>query len=170
VTEPAVPELSEMVRIYADRIQTLNRRVDAAEAQRIAHYIIAKSEKYGVDPRLTFALVKQESNFSRTAVSHAGARGLGQLMPGTAVGLKVYDSFDIEQNLDGTVHYLKGQLDRFGRVSLALAAYNAGPGRVQRAGNAVPNIAETQHYVQVIWRDYCTFAGLDPASGEPAQG
>jgi soluble lytic murein transglycosylase-like protein len=100
----------------------------------------------GLDGRLLAALVWTESNFRPDAVSHAGAYGMSQLMPGTARGLGV-DPRDPVQNLTGGARYLASQLDAFGRVDLALAAYNAGPGRVRGAGNAVPNIVETQLYV-----------------------
>jgi soluble lytic murein transglycosylase-like protein len=100
----------------------------------------------GIDGRLLAALVWTESNFRPDAVSHAGAYGMSQLMPGTARGLGV-DPRDPVQNLQGGARYLAAQLDTFGRVDLALAAYNAGPGRVRGAGNAVPNIVETQLYV-----------------------
>jgi soluble lytic murein transglycosylase-like protein len=100
----------------------------------------------GIDGRLFAALVWTESNFQPDAVSHAGAYGMSQLMPGTARGLGV-DPTDPVDNLRGGARYLAAQLDTFGRVDLALAAYNAGPGRVRSAGNAVPNIVETQLYV-----------------------
>ncbi len=99
----------------------------------------------GVDPRLLASVVWAESDFTPSAVSHAGAIGLGQLMPGTAAALGV-DPRDPADNLRGAARYLREQLDRFGRVDLALAAYNAGPGRVATAG-AIPDIAETRAYV-----------------------
>lgn len=100
----------------------------------------------GIDGRLLAALVWTESNFIPTAVSRAGALGLSQLLPTTAGGLGV-DPYDPVQNLVGGARYLRLQLDRFERVDLALAAYNAGPGRVERAGGSVPRIVETQLYV-----------------------
>ena len=106
----------------------------------------ATAARYGLDGRLLAALVWTESGFRPGAVSHAGAMGLAQLMPGTARGLGV-DPRDPLQNLDGGARYLRSQLDRFGRIDLALAAYNAGPGRVERAGPGIPNIVETQLYV-----------------------
>ena len=106
----------------------------------------ATAARHGIDGRLLAALVWTESGFRPGAVSHAGALGLAQLMPGTARGLGV-DPRDPLQNLDGGARYLRSQLDRFGRIDLALAAYNAGPGRVARAGPGIPNIVETQLYV-----------------------
>ncbi len=108
--------------------------------------IVGAAELVGVDPRLLAALVWSESAFHPGAISHAGARGLAQLMPGTAAGLGV-DPDDPIANLVGGATYLRMQLERFGRVDLALAAYNAGPGRVVAAGNRIPNITETQVYV-----------------------
>ena len=99
----------------------------------------------GVDPALLAALVQHESGFDPEVVSHAGAIGLAQLMPGTAQGLGV-DPHDPIENLRGGARYLREQLDRFGTPELALAAYNAGPNRVAQAGG-VPRIAETQAYV-----------------------
>lgn len=106
----------------------------------------------GIDPALLASLVKHESGFRPDAVSHAGAIGLAQLMPGTARGLGV-DPHDPAANLDGGARYLREQLDRFGTPQLALAAYNAGPNRVAQA-NGVPQISETQRYVQNVMRTY----------------
>lgn len=104
--------------------------------------------RVGLDPTLLAALVQHESNFKQSAVSHAGAIGLAQLMPGTARGLGV-DPHDPLQNLAGGARFLREQLDRFGSVDLALAAYNAGPNRVAQAGG-VPRIAETTRYVSLV--------------------
>jgi soluble lytic murein transglycosylase-like protein len=104
----------------------------------------------GIDPALLAGLVKQESGFNPSAGSPAGARGLTQLMPGTAAGLGVNNVLDPVQSLNGGAKYLKQQLDAFGGdVTKALAAYNAGPGAVQRFGG-VPPYAETQNYVRVV--------------------
>jgi soluble lytic murein transglycosylase-like protein len=112
--------------------------------------ITAAAKKHGIDPALLAGLVKQESNFNPNAGSAAGARGLTQLMPATAAGLGVTDVLDPLQNLDGGAKYLRQQLDAFGGdVTRALAAYNAGPGAVQRYGG-VPPYAETQNYVRVV--------------------
>jgi len=107
------------------------------------------SRRFDLSPSLLEAVVWQESRWREGAVSHAGARGLAQLMPGTARYLGV-DPDDPMDNLEGGARYLREQLDRFdGDLEKALAAYNAGPGRVIRA-NGVPNIRETKAYVAAI--------------------
>jgi soluble lytic murein transglycosylase-like protein len=101
----------------------------------------------GLDPKLLHALVIIESAYSTRAVSPVGARGLTQLMPGTAAELGVRDVFNTEQNLRAGARYLAIQIGRFSDVRLALAAYNAGPNRVARLGR-VPDFTETQNYVR----------------------
>lgn len=103
----------------------------------------------GVPPDLLNAVIGAESGFHSGAVSPTGAQGLMQLMPGTAEALGVADPFDPAQNVLGGARYLREQLDRFGSIDKALAAYNAGPGAVERYGG-VPPYPETQHYVQRI--------------------
>jgi soluble lytic murein transglycosylase-like protein len=123
-----------------------------------AAQIDAAAQKWGVDPALLRGLIRQESGFNPQARSAAGALGLTQLMPGTAAGLGVTDPLDPAQSIDAGTRYLKGQLDRFGGdVSLALAAYNAGPGAVERFGG-VPPYAETQHYVRSVLAHYQAFS------------
>lgn len=102
--------------------------------------------RHRLDPKLLHALVVVESGYRRDAVSSAGAGGLTQLMPETAVALGVADRFDPAANLAGGAAFLAQQLVRFGDLRLALAAYNAGPERVARLGR-VPRIPETQDYV-----------------------
>jgi soluble lytic murein transglycosylase-like protein len=112
--------------------------------------IDAAAQKYGIDPAILKGLVKQESGFNPNAGSPAGAQGLTQLMSGTAAALGVTDVHDPAQSIDGGARYLKQQLDRFGGdYSKALAAYNAGPGAVERFGG-IPPYAETQNYVKSI--------------------
>lgn len=107
------------------------------------------SERYGLSQALLAALVWQESRWRADAVSPAGARGLAQLMPETARYLGV-DPDDPYANLEGGARYLREQIDHFdGDLEKALAAYNAGPGRVEKA-QGVPPIQETQHYVAAI--------------------
>lgn len=112
-------------------------------------FVAYLAKKYDVSPALIEALVWQESRWRPNARSPVGASGLTQLMPGTARELGV-NPWDPYANLEGGVRYLRQQLDRFnGDLEKALAAYNAGPGRVQRAGG-VPNIRETRLYVASI--------------------
>lgn len=113
----------------------------------------AAGARHGVDPRLLALVAERESGFDPTAVSSAGARGLMQLMPATARGLGVQDPFDPVQAVDGAARLLRQHLDRYGNVPEAIAAYNAGPGNVQRHGG-VPPFPETQRYVEWIGARY----------------
>ena len=136
---PPVPEYA-----FADPA-----RHAAAVPPRYAAKIAELSVRYGLSPALMEALVWQESRWNERAVSPVGAQGLAQLMPGTARYLGV-DPDDPFANLEGGARYLREQLDRFGGdIEKALAAYNAGPGRVERAGG-IPNIRETRQYVAAI--------------------
>jgi soluble lytic murein transglycosylase-like protein len=117
------------------------------EKANIAACIKKAADKYDLSPALLQAVVKAESNFQARAISPAGAQGLMQLMPATARELGVEDPFDIEQNINGGAQYLRRMLDQFdGNLKLALSAYNAGPGTVNRYNGNVP-YAETQAYV-----------------------
>lgn len=114
-----------------------------------ADLFTAAAQKYGVDADLLAAVAKQESGFNPKAVSPAGAQGLMQLMPATAQGLGVTNSFDPAQAVDGAARLLSDLLDRFGRTDLALAGYNAGPGAVLRY-DGIPPYPETQNYVRSV--------------------
>jgi soluble lytic murein transglycosylase-like protein len=100
---------------------------------------------------LLSAVARQESGYDATAVSHAGAQGLMQLMPATAQGLGVADPFNPAQAIDGAARLLKDLTTRFGSTQLALAAYNAGPGAVLKY-DGVPPYTETQNYVRSIMK------------------
>ena len=110
------------------------------------------SRTYGVSKSLLLAVAKQESNFNPNSVSHAGAQGIMQLMPGTAKTLGVKNAFDPYENIMGGAKLLRDNIKSFGSVPLALAAYNAGPGAVKKYGG-VPPYKETQDYVKKIMAD-----------------
>ena len=111
--------------------------------------VAAAAARHGLDPKLLHALVLTESAYRPDARSPVGAGGLTQLMPATALELGVKDRFDPVENLMGGADYLARQILRFGDLRLALAAYNAGPARVERLGR-VPDIAETRNYAGTV--------------------
>ncbi len=112
------------------------------------------SNKYGLDPKLVTSIIKAESNFNPDAVSKKGAAGLMQLMPGTAKELGVTNIFNPEENIEGGTKYFRTLLDDFNQnLSLALAAYNAGPETVKKT-NGIPPITETKNYVEKVLKFY----------------
>jgi soluble lytic murein transglycosylase-like protein len=138
--DPQAPELNGLPDTAVDH---------TAGPARWQPRIAELAAKYDISPMLLEALVWQESRWRENAVSPVGARGLAQLMPGTARQLGVNPD-DPHANLEGGARYLREQLDRFGGdLEKALAAYNAGPGRVIRA-NGIPAITETRNYVSAI--------------------
>ena len=127
------------------------------------------ADRYGVDPSLVRAVMRNESGFDPYAVSPKGAQGLMQLMPGTASLMGVNNPFDPEQNIAGGVGYLRHCLDCFGHnVPLAVAAYNAGPGRVARS-QGVPSIPETQAFVKNVMGAYTGRASSPVPEAKPTE-
>jgi soluble lytic murein transglycosylase-like protein len=151
---------AEAMRAYVAAIRYFNPGIDEPEAEQIVNAIIREAWDQQVDPRLVVAIVATESSFDRTARSTAGARGLGQLMPGTAAIDGVTDIENINQNIHGTVLTLKGNIEHYSSLDpqdcfeRAIAAYNAGTGAVDRYGG-VPPYDETVNYVYkviTLWR------------------
>jgi soluble lytic murein transglycosylase-like protein len=121
----------------------------------IDNFIVQSGRRNSVDPLLLYAIMHQESTFKARALSHKGARGLMQLMPGTAVRFGVNSIWDPQQNIEGGTRYMRFLLDKFeGNVELALAGYNAGEGAVMKYGYRIPPYNETQEYVRRISKRY----------------
>jgi soluble lytic murein transglycosylase-like protein len=116
-------------------------------------HVYAAEAQYALPSGLLDALVWTESRYNPLAISKAGAAGLGQLMPGTARDVGVSNRFDPMANIFGAARYLRQMLDKFGVVHLAIAAYNAGPGAVERAGG-IPRNGETPAYVRNVLRNW----------------
>lgn len=143
---------------YRDAIAKLNPRLSKSQVEDITLSILTYSDYYKIDPRLVIALIIAESNFNINATSPKGAMGLGQLMPGTAKGLGVSNAYDPQQNIAGCIKLMSGHLSKYGQLSLALSAYNAGPGAVKKYGG-VPPYRETQNYVAKVTAIYNALCG-----------
>jgi hypothetical protein len=139
---------------YAAVLRTINPKLPLLKAQAYARSVMADAWRTHLDPRFIMSIVTVESRWRAGAVSHAGARGLGQLMPATAASLGV-NAWNAADNLRGTSNYLKTLMDHFAgkpdATRRAIAGYNAGPKAVERF-NGVPPYAETQHYVVKVLR------------------
>jgi hypothetical protein len=134
----------------------------------IDKFITESGERNGVDPRLLYAIMHQESTFKKRALSPKGARGLMQLMPPTAARFGVRNIFDPKENIEGGAKYVRFLLNMFeGDVELALAGYNAGEGAVLKYGRRVPPYRETQNYVRRITQRYSVMT--DPKAPKKIQ-
>jgi len=137
-------------------METLNKPMRPGCSSKLEPVIARAASRNKLDPDLIKAVIQAESGFRTDAVSKAGAMGLMQLMPQTAQELGV-DPMDPEEAIEGGARYLRQQLDRFGDIEMALAAYNAGPGAVARYGD-VPPYAETRRFVSKVLRYYDAYS------------
>ncbi|HZU24297.1 MAG TPA: lytic transglycosylase domain-containing protein [Bryobacteraceae bacterium] len=151
----------------ATPVATPTADCDPVPESQISSLIDAAAKREGVQPALVRAVIRQESGFHACAVSPKGAQGLMQLMPATSERFHVTDPFDPAQNVDAGTKFLKELLARYaGDLKLALGAYNAGPARVDGAGE-VPDVAETKDYVSNILNDLGKNGG---SGGTPEPG
>ena len=140
---------------YRQNSDTLRHTKKTLPRESIEAYIREAATRYRVDPMLVRAVIKVESDFNHRAVSKKGAIGLMQLMPETANDLQVHDPFDPRANIMGGTCYLGKLISRYnGDLSLGLAAYNAGPTRVDMANNSIPMLPETINYIRKVMHHY----------------
>ena len=151
---PQAPVSEEIKADKKDAVD-LKSKIDLkAQKTDIDELIATFSEKYDIDSDFIKAIIKQESGFNANATSKKGAMGLMQLMPKTAESLGVVDAYNPSENIEGGVKYLRQMLDKYdNNKEMALAAYNAGPGAVQKYGG-IPPYKETQNYVKTIMNTY----------------
>lgn len=172
----AVPSLYADIYVYADSEGVLHftnvptssnykiyirekpdRSLNSDVTRRYDQIITEAAERHGVSFSLLKAMIKIESDFNPRAISRAGAMGLMQIMPENIKRLKIKDPFDPRENIMGGTRYLKQMIDRFnGKLSLALAAYNAGPNTVERY-QRIPPFTETENYVEAVMKYYSIF-------------
>jgi soluble lytic murein transglycosylase-like protein len=139
---------------FGDTVFNSNARLESQMPPYLQSVISDAARRHGVDPRLVAAVARRESAFNPNATSRVGAGGIMQLMPATAKYLGVSDLYDARQNVFAGARYLRTLLDTFnGDLDLALAAYNAGPGAVQKY-NGVPPYKETRAYVMAVRSTY----------------
>jgi len=153
--------------------QPLSLKQPAARAD-YSHFVQKAASKYDIDSALINAVIKTESNGNHRAISRKGAIGLMQLMPTTANDMNVRNPYNPEENIEGGTKYLRAMIEKFnGDLTLALAAYNCGPGTVEKY-RSVPPISETRDYVRKVYslykgkQSYST-TGLSPKSEPPVQ-
>jgi len=140
-------------RTLAEARETARQTPNVGPAE-IQDMIELTAKRHGMDPALVHSLIRVESNYQQKAISPKGAQGLMQLIPATAQRYGVSNAFDPSQNLEGGVRYLKYLTERFdGNLRLALAAYNAGEGAVDRH-QGIPPYQETQNYVTKVTREF----------------
>jgi len=162
--------VEDLIAAYRNAVRRFNPKMSVAQAEVVARSILGFSVQYKVDPRLVCAVILAESHFRLDATSRSGAQGLGQLMPSTAAGLGVNNAYDPVQNIYGSARYIRSMLDRvagkgewnkltFYDLSLALAAYNAGPGAVKKHGG-IPPYKETRNYVARVTSIYRKLCGI----------
>jgi hypothetical protein len=161
---------NQRIASYKKLIMYYNSSINDVVAEKVAKAIIYYSWLHDIeDDRFVAAVITIESMFNPYAISRSGAMGLGQLMPGTAQSLSVSNPFSIEENVCGSCKYLKAQLEKFSthprqhRYELTLAAYNAGPGAVDRYGG-IPPYEETKAYVTNVINVWREIAGMRPMS------
>lgn len=151
VPQAGSPEAARTFEVAGARTVRATRPAAASTAARFDALIERHASAQGLSPELVRAVIQVESAFNPAAISPKGAMGLMQLMPATARDLGVSDPFQPDQNIRGGARYLRWLLDRYdGNVELALAAYNAGPGAVDRYGQQVPPFRETRSYVEKV--------------------
>ncbi len=153
-TDAPIVKKSELVKADASDTHITKTQPESSvgsyEPYDYSDYVARVASKYDLEPGLIKAVIRTESNGDRAAVSKKGAMGLMQLMPSTAGDMNVVNPFNPEENIEGGTKYLKYLLERFGGdVTLALAAYNAGPAAVEKYGD-VPPIGETKQYVKKV--------------------
>lgn len=131
----------------------LRNKTSKADRASIVRHVEKYSKLHRVDQHLVMAVIEVESGFNHNAVSSAGAQGLMQIMPQTQQDLGLATPFDARDNIEAGIRYLKMLIDRFPDLSLALAAYNAGPGAVERY-KGIPPFPETRNYVRRVMANY----------------
>lgn len=160
---------SDVVAIEPEEIFIPAPRTPVAQAP-YGQLIQTAAQKYGVDEDLVFSVITAESNFNPNAVSRRGARGLMQLLPSTATRLGVKDIFDPSQNIDAGTRYLRELLTLYrGDLVLTVAAYNVGPGALQKYGR-VPPYRETQSYIRAIRKTYAQRKAKTDTKAETGSG